>query len=161
VRWIRLIDKSDAPLHYSDQAAAAGHDGGRGALFALARLGAPARWPVMGAANIHKPCALAARSRPDHPGTLPPAAGGGRPIVGASSISKSPGRGYLGNYKNRRAAQIRTEHAMAKNQGLFELERNCSASLILRVCADQAKSASSGSSSHSSICVAAIVLFGK
>jgi hypothetical protein len=114
VRWIRLIDKSDAPLHYSDQAAAAGHDGGRGALFALARLGAPARWPVMGAANIHKPCALAASSRPDHRGTLPPAAGGGRPIVGASSISKSPGRGYLGNYKNSRAAQIRTEHAMAK-----------------------------------------------
>jgi hypothetical protein len=39
---------------------------------------------------------------------------GGRPTVGASSISKSPGRGYLGNYKNSRAAQIRTEHAMAK-----------------------------------------------
>src|SRR5258705_2164149 len=141
-----MIDKTDWRLHYTDQPAVAGHDGGLGALFALPRLGAPARWPVMGAANIHKPCALAARSRPDHRGTLPPAAGGGRPIVGASSISKSPGRGYLGNYKNRRAAQIRTEHAMAKNQRLFELERKCSASLLLRGCADPAQSASSRSS---------------
>jgi hypothetical protein len=32
----------------------------------------------------------------------------------ASSISESLGRSRLGNYKNRQAAQIRTDQAMAK-----------------------------------------------
>jgi hypothetical protein len=57
------------------EGAAAGRGGRRGALLALARLGAPARCPVMGAANSHKPRALTAGSRPFRRGTEPAAVG--------------------------------------------------------------------------------------
>jgi hypothetical protein len=42
-------------------------------------------------------------------------------MIRASSISESPGRVSLGNYKKKAAAQIRTEHAMVVPRGFQSL----------------------------------------